>query len=203
VPAVLPDHGQPLDGRLLRTARTRSAIVGSYIELLGRGDRAPSAERIAQHAGVGIRTVYNQFRDLEGLRREVGALVWQQLGQYVVRDVAAGSSLDERLDLFIRMRVQLLEALTPYARSAQGHHDESGELRRGRTAMIEASKRELAMVFAPELARRNGRRPRQFLDALHIASSWPPWAALRDELGLDVSDAAAVLRITLDALLRS
>ena len=67
-----PEDGQPFDGRLLRGARTRNAIVQSYIELLGSGERAPNAEQIARHAGVGIRTVYNQFRDLEGVRAEAG-----------------------------------------------------------------------------------------------------------------------------------
>ena len=38
--------------------------------------------------------------------------------------------------------------------------------------------------------------------ALHAASSWPAWSSLRDELKLDVSQAASVLRLTLDALLR-
>ena len=115
-----PEDGQPFDGRLLRGARTRNAIVQSYIELLGSGERAPNAEQIARHAGVGIRTVYNQFRDLEGVRAEAGVLVRARIEDY----------------------------------------------------------------------------------ALHAASSWPAWSSLRDELELDVSQAASVLPLTLDALLR-
>jgi AcrR family transcriptional regulator len=202
-PQAQSEDEQPSDGRLLRGARTRSAIVRSYIELLGRGERAPRAEQIARRAGVGIRTVYNQFRDLEDVRAEAGVLVRAQIEQYVLRDVPRGASLDERLDLFIGGRVQLLETLAPYARSAQGRHEESAELRRQRAALVEESERELGLAFGPELAPHGDRERVQLLHALHAASAWPAWSALRDELELDVAEAASVLRLTLGALLRS
>jgi TetR/AcrR family transcriptional regulator, regulator of autoinduction and epiphytic fitness len=202
VSTVLPEDDRPLDGRLLRGARTRSAIVRSYIELLGSGDPAPSAERIAHRAGVGIRTVYNQFSDLEAVRAEAGMMVWARIAEFTVRHVPDGASLDERLDLFVSMRVPLLETLAPYARSAQGHHDESGELRRQRTSLVQASKRELALAFGPEVGRRTPAERDQFLDALHALSCWPTWSAMRDELELDLGAATAVLRLTMRALLR-
>lgn len=200
---VLSADGQPADGRLRRGARTRDAIVRSYIELLGSGERRPRAENIAQRAGVGIRTVYNQFRDMEGLRAEAGALVWTQIEKYIVRDVPSGASLDERIDLFVDMRSQLLETLAPYARSAHGHHDGSGELRRQRTVLVNGSKRELSVTFRPELSRREGPDRDRFLNALHAASSAAVWSGLRDELNLDVPDATAIFRLTLRALLHS
>jgi AcrR family transcriptional regulator len=203
LPQAQSEDEQPSDGRLLRGARTRSAIVRSYIELLGRGERAPRAEQIARRAGVGIRTVYNQFRDLEDVRAEAGVLVRAQIEQYVLRDVPRGASLQERLDLFIGGRVQLLETLAPYARSAQGRHEESAELRRQRAALVEESERELGLAFGPELAPQGDRERVQLLHALHAASAWPAWSALRDELELDVAEAASVLRLTLGALLRS
>jgi TetR/AcrR family transcriptional regulator, regulator of autoinduction and epiphytic fitness len=203
LPQAQSEDEQPSDGRLLRGARTRSAIVRSYIELLGHGERAPRAEQIARRAGVGIRTVYNQFRDLEDVRAEAGVLVRAQIEQYVLRDVPRGASLQERLDLFTGGRVQLLETLAPYARSAQGRHEESAELRRQRAALVEESERELGLAFGPELAPHGDRERVQLLHALHAASAWPAWSALRDELELDVAEAASVLRLTLGALLRS
>ena len=202
LPQAQSENEEPSDGRLLRGARTRSAIVRAYIELLGSGDRAPRAEQIARRAGVGIRTVYNQFRDLEDVRAEAGALVRAQIEQYVLRDVPRGASLEERLELFTGGRVQLLKTLAPYARSAQGRHEESAELRRQRAALVEESEQELGLVFAPELARHGERQRARILHALHAASAWPAWSSLRDELGLGVAEAASVLRLTLDALLR-
>jgi hypothetical protein len=121
----------------------------------------------------------------------------------VLRDVPRGASLQERLDLFTGGRVQLLETLAPYARSAQGRHEESAELRRQRAALVEESERELGLAFGPELAPHGDRERVQLLYALHAASAWSAWSALRDELGLDVAEAASVLRLTLGALLRS
>lgn len=202
LPQAQSEGEQPSDGRLLRGARTRGAIVQAYIDLLGSGERAPGAEQIARRAGVGIRTVYNQFRDLEDVRAEAGVLVRAQIEQYVLRDVPPGAPLQERLDLFIKGRVQLLETLAPYARSAQGRHEESAELRRQRAALVEESQDELGRVFEPELARHGERERLRILHALHAASAWPAWSVLRDELDLDVAEAASVLRLTLTALLR-
>lgn len=203
LPQAQSGDEQPSDGRLLRGARTRSAIVRAYIDLLGSGERAPGAEQIARRAGVGIRTVYNQFRDLEDVRAEAGALVRAQIEQYVLREVPPGAPLRERLDLFIKGRVQLLETLAPYARSAQGRHEESAELRRQRAALVEESEDELGLVFGSELALHGERQRLRTLHALHAASAWPAWSALRDELDLDVAEAASVLRLTLAALLRN
>jgi TetR/AcrR family transcriptional regulator of autoinduction and epiphytic fitness len=174
----------PSDGRLLRGARTRSLIVRSYIELLASGERAPRAEQIARRAGVGMRTVYNQFRDLEDLRAEAGTLVRAQIDRYVLREVPRRTPLEERLDLFLRGRVQVLEVLAPYARSAQGRHEESAELRRQRAALVQDSERELGVAFGPELDRLSGPERAQMLHALHAASAWPAWSSLREELSL-------------------
>ncbi len=58
-------------------------------------------------------------------------------------------------------------------------------------------------MFAAELARRSGRARGRLLNALHAASSWPAWYVLRDELGLSVPDATAVMKQTLEALLQA
>jgi hypothetical protein len=39
------------------------------------------------------------------------------------------------------------------------------------------------------------------LSSLFAASSWPAWASLRDDLGLDVEAAAAIVRDTFARLL--
>lgn len=99
--------------------------------------------------------------------------------------------------------MQLLETLAPYARSAQGRHEESAELRRQRAALVEESEHELGLAFGPELARYREHDRVQLLHALHAASAWPAWSALRDELDLDVVEAGSVLRLTVAALLCS
>ena len=54
------------DGRVLRGARTRERIVDAVFELVSEGTVRPTAEEVASRAGVGIRTVFRHFDDMEG-----------------------------------------------------------------------------------------------------------------------------------------
>ena len=62
----------PIDGRTARSQRTRSAIVAACIELVEEGDLRPTAPRVAERAGVSVRSVFQHFDDLEGLFAAVG-----------------------------------------------------------------------------------------------------------------------------------
>ena len=63
---------EPADGRIARSHRTRRAIVDAMRALHGEGDLRPSASRIAGRAGVSLRTVWQQFADMEALLLEAG-----------------------------------------------------------------------------------------------------------------------------------
>ena len=60
-------EGTKVDGRRARGIRTRDAIVSALIDLIAGGDIAPTAQRIADRAGVSVRSVYQHFTDVEGL----------------------------------------------------------------------------------------------------------------------------------------
>lgn len=190
-----------VDGRLLRGRRTRRAITEAYIALLQEGVRSPRAEQVATRAGVGLRTVYNQFDDLEGLRAEAGAVRTEQMRAYLRPPPDPGLPLAERTEVFVAQRSAFLEALTPYARAAEGRHADSPELTRQREELVTAGREEIEACFGSELDRHSGRGRRRRLDALQVAAGWPAWNALRDELGLDVAEARACLQLTLTGLL--
>ena len=61
----------PSDGRFDRSIKTRAKIVAAFIDLVGSGNPAPTAEQIAVHAKVGLRTVFRHFDDMETLEREI------------------------------------------------------------------------------------------------------------------------------------
>ena len=46
------------DGRLRRGERSREAIVAALFELVGEGVLQPTAQQVAERAGVGIRSVF-------------------------------------------------------------------------------------------------------------------------------------------------
>jgi hypothetical protein len=61
-----------VDGRFARSARTRLAIVDALRALNQAGDVRPTAARVAERAGVSLRTVWQHFDDLESLLLEAG-----------------------------------------------------------------------------------------------------------------------------------
>jgi AcrR family transcriptional regulator len=56
-----------VDGRTLRGERNRQALLNAALQMLEEGNLAPSAQEIAQRAGVGLRGVFRHFGDMEGL----------------------------------------------------------------------------------------------------------------------------------------
>ena len=67
------------DGRRQRSQRSREKILRAYWELMLDGDMNPSAAAIAEHAGVGLRSVFRHFEDLDMLLRELMALCYDEI----------------------------------------------------------------------------------------------------------------------------
>ena len=57
-----------VDGRRLRSERTRQAIIEAYLELLRRDPRMPTAAQLAERAGCSVRSIFGRFSDLNALR---------------------------------------------------------------------------------------------------------------------------------------
>ena len=55
------------DGRRLRSDRSRQLIIESMLELIKQGNLVPTAQQVANHAHVGIRSVFRHFEDMESI----------------------------------------------------------------------------------------------------------------------------------------
>ena len=186
------DAALATDGRTLRSIRTREAIVDATIALLELGDLRPTAPRVAEQAGVSVRSVFQHFDDLESLHAAVAERLVERVAVLVV-PVDPTLPLDERLDRFVRQRTLLLESLTPIRRAAEVHGPFSSEitqrLRDGQAFL----RSELVHTFAPELSVAGPERD-DLLDALDAVLSWSTWEGLRAGRGRDQPAAARVVR---------
>ena len=72
------ENSQP-DGRHQRSQRSREKILKAYWELMLKGDMSPSAAAIAEHAGVGLRSVFRHFEDLDALLRDLMQLCYDEV----------------------------------------------------------------------------------------------------------------------------
>jgi AcrR family transcriptional regulator len=188
-----------VDGRTARAERTRAAIVEAHLALISEGDLRPTGERIAERAGVSLRTLWTNFKDMETLFEASGVrLLHQQDAAY--RRISPALPLAKRVDAYCRQRARLLQLIAPSARAAQMREPVSAQLHRNRLKHVERVRTEVTELFAAELDQAGAGRE-QLISALVAASMWPAWSMLRDGLDLGVDQARAVMTRTVWALL--
>lgn len=200
VPQLDKPDGGPIDGRTARAVRTRDSLVDATIALVEEGDLRPTAPRIAERAGVSVRSVYQHFDDLETLFSAVGARVVKRLAG-LVRPIDPSAPLTDRIEAFIDQRTRIHEAVTPINRAAI--------LQLPASATIDQQFRDghsflsahLGEVFERELVAAGPDRA-----ALHAAlvmvCSWSAWNVLRTLERLSVEEAGATLTSSLALILR-
>jgi len=189
-----------VDGRAARRTRSRQAVVEALLALLTKGDRRPTAARIAAEAGLSLRSVFQHFADLEALHAEVADLQLERLVA-LAGPLAEGGPLTTRLPAFVRQRARVLEAMTPVRRSALLWALTSPTIAARLRDGHDVSRNHVARAFAPELRRLRGAARAERLAALAAISSWSVWEELRAHQGLSVARAENVLACMLRAQL--
>jgi AcrR family transcriptional regulator len=188
-----------VDGRTLRAERTRAAIVDAHLALIAEGDLRPTGERIAERAGVSLRALWTNFKDMETLFEASGARL---LAEYDAawRPVPPAQPLARRVEAYCRQRARLLQLIGPSARASAMREPVSAQLRRNRAQHVDRVRAEVEVLFAAELAAA-GAQGRPLCHAIVAASMWPAWSMLRDGLGLGVEDARSAMTRTVWSLL--
>ena len=199
-PARATSDSEPADGRAARSLRSRRAIVDAMRALHAEGDLRPTAPRVAERAGVSVRTVWQQFADMETLLVEANRRDFEILKSLTKR-IDPELPLPARVAGFTSQRARILEQMTPTWRAARIHEPFSAELSRSRAVTLAKAKAELETVFTSELAELPGKRRQWLLDGLHAISIWSFWESLRTELGLGLDQAEELFRHTFSALL--
>jgi TetR/AcrR family transcriptional regulator of autoinduction and epiphytic fitness len=191
---------EPADGRAARSLRSRRAIVDAMRALHAEGDLRPTAPRVAERAGVSVRTVWQQFADMETLLVEANRRDFEIL-RLLIKRIDPGLPLGARVAVFTSQRARILEQMTPTWRAARIHEPFSAELARSRAMTLAKAKAELETVFTQELAELPGKRRQWLLDGLHAVSIWSFWESLRTELGLGLDQAEELFQHTFASLL--
>ena len=83
------------DGRNLRSINSQKLIVDACIKLFKAGNLEPTAQQVADESGVGIRTVFRQFDEMENLFKSVDAVLSKEYDFEVKYDTS--SSFETRL----------------------------------------------------------------------------------------------------------
>jgi AcrR family transcriptional regulator len=196
------DSGKPtdtprIDGRRQRSENNRARIVDAMLELIAEdaGQGLPSAEAVAARAGVGLRTVFRLFEDMDGLYRGMQQAMMQRFAPMLAPPPSTGDWREE-LRVELGRRSELFEVLLPLQIAADSQRHRSPALQEGKARMVALS-RALLLNLLPEQATRDADR----LSALEMTVSFEAWRRLRMEQGLSIEDARRVMTWMSDRLL--
>lgn len=192
---ALPDPAERVDGRRARSQSSRERIVAAMLQLVRQGQQAPSAALIASTAGVGLRTVFRHFDDMESLFREMADSVQAQHLQDFLAPYE-GATWQERLVEFHERRVRLYEAILPFETAASIKRHTSDFLMRDHRKRLRLESTTLVNVLPPQIVKDIRR-----LDAIRLAVSLESWRYLRYDLRRSVADARAVVTQLVDTML--
>jgi len=182
-----------LDGRRQRSDASRRKIALAMLDLLREGEADPSADLVAERAGVGRRTVFRLFSDMEGVFREMHAIMTSRLTPEFARPLTA-ATWRGRLDELIERRAKAFEQMLPIKTAADARRYTSNFLTTEHKN-ITRLQRQALLAMLPATYARN-----EMLEALDLALSFEAWRRLRYEQGLSVKHAQEVLRRMISAL---
>lgn len=89
------------DGRRQRTERSRKAMIDAALALIQDGNFAPTAREISERAGVGIRSFFRQFEDMDSLFLAVDAQISESVVDSFLNRGEREGTVEERLESLV------------------------------------------------------------------------------------------------------
>lgn len=162
------------------------------LELVGTGDYAPSAARVAETAGVGLRTVFRHFNDMDTLFREMSEIITARVLP-IIQQSPQGDTWKARLFDIADRRARVFEAIMPYRLSADLKRFQSPYLMEDQRRMLQLES-EIIDAHLPAAIRADAAGSQ----GIKIILGFQTWRALRHDQQLPLDAARAVVRRLLD-----
>lgn len=199
-PSEVSVRAGPVDGRRLRSARTRRLIIEAYLALLRENPQIPTAAAIAQRAGYSVRSVFERFPDLHALRVAATDEALLKTSAQVAAQPAVGSRQD-RLKTHVETRGKVCEEWLPLWRALNANQGDSTELKARIRLIREMVIRRAEEMYAQELSTLDERERLQTVLAMEALVDFESWARMREQFGLSFEDACGVWKRAIDRLL--
>lgn len=185
------------DGRRLRSLTSQNIIVDAMIILVQRGILEPTAQQVADEAGIGIRTVFRQVQDKENLFSKMDEKVRADLQEIFDRAAHPQGNLKERIEGLIELEAEIFEKNLQFLRATLANKWKYNTLQKN----YERNQRNIKSflyTWIPEL--NNLSESKQVL--LTSVNTAGYWIELRENLKLSVTGAKKLkINVFQDALL--
>ena len=170
-------QSQEVDGRRRRSERSRKAIIDAALALMDEGILVATAQQIAERAGVGIRSFFRHFEDMESL----SAAMDEQIRDFYEPLFLGGDrdgTIVERIEHAVERHADAYETVKNLMLATQAQRWRYEVLRKN-YARNQRGLREDLNKWLPELKLLSrGRR-----EAVDAVASFEMWHRLREHQG--------------------
>ena len=186
-----------VDGRRLRSERTRLAIIDAAVALQEEGVLIPTAQQISDRAGVLIRSFFRHFEDMESLFKVADDHIRESY-ESLFRGGDRTGTLAQRIDSAVAHRAHAFERVTNMMLGTKAQLWRYETLRTNYARSQRGLRKDLE-AWLPEL------RDLTEVDceSIHASASFEMWHRLRSEQGLSLEASRTVVTSLLMALLTS
>jgi AcrR family transcriptional regulator len=181
-----------IDGRRKRSERSRAAIITATLD---NGYFAPTARQIADEAGIGLRSFFRHFDDMEALMDTVDQHMRKFYESLFDRPFNNGT-LEERIEDIVIDRSDAYERLKKPMMTSQALLWRSKTIQKNYARNQRRLRKHLEKLL-PELET----LPSAQREAAHAAASFENWHRLREHQGLNINEARMAIIVTLNRLL--
>lgn len=192
-----PPAREFMDGRRKRSEESRDRIVLAMLDLIGAGDVSPSAEAVAAKAGVGQRSVFRHFSNMDALYQEINRLMSAEIrpiAEEPLRSTQPAALIGEIVD----RRVAIFERIMPFKVAADANRRRSPFLQAQADEFVREQRASLERAL-PDWA--HGRVA--LLEGLDLVLSFDVWRRLRQDQKLSRPRARAIVERLATAALKA
>ena len=200
--ASLPSMPKPprVDGRRLRSERTKQLIIEAFLALLREDPVMPTAVQIAERAGYSVRSIFERFPDLVALRVAATDYALAQALALAPARYVDGDRYT-RVKSQVETRAFTCERGIALWRVLLGTDDNSGELKLRIKRARDTTVSRMELMYRPELSGLPENERQQTLIALEAITDMESWARMREMHGLSFEEACTVWVNAIDRML--
>lgn len=183
------------DGRKLRGEESRRKIVEALFEITRSGTMAPSAAQVAEKAGVGVRTVFRHFEEMDSLYSEMSEQTAARVLPIVRAPYAAGTWCG-RLDELLERRFGIYEEVLPIKMAGDLYRFRSSFLMQDYQYYLQVERETFYEVLPARIAKN-----KKLAETLLMLASFQTWRQLRQDQNLSAQEAGDVVRTAIGGLI--
>lgn len=185
---AIEGSGPHPDGRRERSRSSRRRIIEAMMDLVAGGDIDPSAAKVAEKAGVGLRTVFRHFDEKDSIYREIDELLWAAYGPAFEAPFRSDRWKEQLFEL-IERRALMYEEIAPFRIASSLQRFSSPTLMETYRFLLKKERESLHRILPAHIL-----EDEQRARAILLAVSFDSWRLFRQDEGLSKEKTIEVLQ---------